>query len=131
MLGITREIKTMRHKTNRAIVFFCLLLLLTGCKQNTSHSDLAFPGMSPDSVERCAQDSLFTNTQYSRHLLRQALSGTSDSLSYYRLLSFYSKSYFVTAILIQSCIIISLLSVFATGLHLHRRYMICFLPFII
>lgn len=97
MLGITREIKTMRHKTNRAIVFFCLLLLLTGCKQNTSHSDLAFPGMSPDSVERCAQDSLFTNTQYSRHLLRQALSGTSDSLSYYRLLSFYSKSYFVTA----------------------------------
>lgn len=97
MLGITREIKTMRHKTNRAIVFFCLLLLLTGCKQNTSHSDLAIPGMSPDSVERCAQDSLFTNTQYSRHLLRQALSGTSDSLSYYRLLSFYSKSYFVTA----------------------------------
>ena len=97
MLGITREIKTMRHKTNRAIVFFCLLLLLTGCKQNTSRSDLVFSGMSPDSVERCAKDSLFTNTQYSRHLLRQALSDTSDSLSYYRLLSFYSKSYFVTA----------------------------------
>ena len=53
--------------------------------------------MSIDSVERCAQDSLFSNTRYSRSLLRHAMADAPDSLSYYYLLSFYSKSYFVTA----------------------------------
>ena len=133
MLGITREIKTMRHKTNRAIVFFCLLLLLTGCKQNTSHSDLAFPGMSPDSVERCAQDSLFTNTQYCSGIENYSRI-ISTPLTAYPITVFYHSIpnlILLRRILIQSCIITSLLSVFATRLHLHRRYMICFLPFII
>ena len=87
----------MRHRANLAIVFFCLLLPLTGCKQKINRSDSAFWGMSIDSVERCAQDSLFSNTRYSRSLLRHAMADTPDSLSYYYLLSFYSKSYFVTA----------------------------------
>ena len=87
----------MRHRANLAIVFFCLLLPLTGCKQKINRSDSAFGGMSIDSVERCAQDSLFSNTRYSRSLLRHAMADAPDSLSYYYLLSFYSKSYFVTA----------------------------------
>ena len=87
----------MRHRANLAIVFFCLFLPLTGCKQKINRSDSAFGGMSIDSVERCAQDSLFSNTRYSRSLLRHAMADAPDSLSYYYLLSFYSKSYFVTA----------------------------------
>ena len=87
----------MRHRANLAIVFFCLLLPLTGCKQKINRSDSAFWGMGIDSVERCAQDSLFSNTRYSRSLLRHAMADAPDSLSYYYLLSFYSKSYFVTA----------------------------------
>lgn len=98
----------MRHRANLAIVFFCLLLPLTGCKQKINRSDSAFGGMSIDSVERCAQDSLFSNTRYSRSLLRHAMADAPDSLSYYYLCHFIPNLILLRQTLIQSCITIGL-----------------------
>ena len=50
-----------------------------------------------DSLEVRAQDSLFSNLPYSRSLLRNALHQTQDSMTYYRLMALYGKTFFVSS----------------------------------
>ena len=50
-----------------------------------------------DSLEVRAQDSLFSNLPYSRSLLRNAMRQAQDSMSYYRLMGLYGKTFFISS----------------------------------
>lgn len=50
-----------------------------------------------DSLEARVQDSLFSNLSFSRSLLHDAFCQVDDSMSYYRLLALYGKTFFVSS----------------------------------
>lgn len=74
------------------------LLILLSCSCVDKHRSRSFCEQSfIDSLEVRAKDSLFSNLPYSRALLRNALCQTQDSMSYYRLMALYGKTFFISS----------------------------------
>ena len=74
------------------------LLILWNCSCVDRHRSHALCEQSLiDSLEVRAQDSLFSNLPYSRSLLRNAMRQTQDSMSYYRLMGLYGKTFFISS----------------------------------
>ena len=74
------------------------LLILWNCSCVDRHRSLALCEQSLiDSLEVRAQDSLFSNLPYSRSLLRNAMRQAQDSMSYYRLMGLYGKTFFISS----------------------------------
>lgn len=79
-----------------ATVWIFLSLAVMGCGEKGGRQPLPHE-VKVDSLEKEMQDSLFANPAYSRALLRYALAQVEDSLTYYRLLGMYAKSFFVSS----------------------------------
>ena len=74
------------------------LLILWNCSCVDRHRSHALCEQSLiDSLEVRAQDSLFSNLPYSRSLLRNAMRQAQDSMSYYRLMGLYGKTFFISS----------------------------------
>ena len=74
------------------------LLILWNCSCVDRHRSHALCEQSLiDSLEVRAQDSLFSNLPYSRSLLRNAMRQAQDSMSYYRLMGVYGKTFFISS----------------------------------
>lgn len=74
------------------------LLILWNCSCVDRHRSHALCEQSLiDSLEVRAQDSLFSNLPYSRSLLRNAMRQAQDSMSYYRLMGLYRKTFFISS----------------------------------
>lgn len=74
------------------------LLILWNCSCVDRHRSHALCEQSLiDSSEVRAQDSLFSNLPYSRSLLRNAMRQAQDSMSYYRLMGLYGKTFFISS----------------------------------
>ena len=74
------------------------LLILWNCSCVVRHRSHALCEQSLiDSLEVRAQDSLFSNLPYSRSLLRNAMRQAQDSMSYYRLMGLYGKTFFISS----------------------------------
>lgn len=74
------------------------LLILWNCSCVDRHRSHALCEQSLiDSLEVRAQDSLFSNLPYSRSLLRNAMRQVQDSMSYYRLMGLYGKTFFISS----------------------------------
>ena len=74
------------------------LLILWNCCCVDRHRSHALCEQSLiDSLEVRAQDSLFSNLPYSRSLLRNAMRQAQDSMSYYRLMGLYGKTFFISS----------------------------------
>ena len=74
------------------------LLILWNCSCVDRHRSHALCEQSLiDSLEVRAQDSLFSNLPYSRSLLRDAMRQAQDSMSYYRLMGLYGKTFFISS----------------------------------
>ena len=77
---------------------FIGLLILWNCSCVDRHRSHALCEQSLiDSLEVRAQDSLFSNLPYSRSLLRNAMRQAQDSMSYYRLMGLYGKTFFISS----------------------------------
>lgn len=74
-----------------------LLLLCISCNYADKRGGLSREHILIDSLEDCAQDSLFSNVLYSRSLLRSGLRQVQDSQAYYRVLALYGKTFFVSS----------------------------------
>ena len=73
-------------------------LILWNCSCVDRHRSHALCEQSLiDSLEVRAQDSLFSNLPYSRSLLRNAMRQAQDSMSYYRLMGLYGKTFFISS----------------------------------
>lgn len=88
----------MNYKGVSIIITVCIFLMcvITCCGTGTPRIERC-DSARIDSLERQVEDSLFSNPVYSRTLLRNALLQAEDSLAYYRLLSMYAKSFFVSS----------------------------------
>ena len=74
------------------------LLILWNCSCVDRHRSHALCEQSLiDSLEVRAHDSLFSNLPYSRSLLRNAMRQAQDSMSYYRLMGLYGKTFFISS----------------------------------
>lgn len=74
------------------------LLILWNCSCVDKHRSRSLCEQSLiDSLEVRAQDSLFSNLPYSRSLLRNAMRQAQDSMSYYRLMGLYGKTFFISS----------------------------------
>lgn len=74
------------------------LLILWNCSCVDRHRSHALCEQSLiDSLEVRTQDSLFSNLPYSRSLLRNAMRQAQDSMSYYRLMGLYGKTFFISS----------------------------------
>lgn len=73
-----------------------LLLSSNGCRERHSDSFLC-EQIFIDSLESRAQDSLYSNLSFSRSLLHDAFDQVQDSMSYYRLMALYGKTFFVSS----------------------------------
>lgn len=74
------------------------LLILWNCSCVDRHRSHALCEQSLiDSLEVRAQDSLFSNLPYSRSLLCNAMRQAQDSMSYYRLMGLYGKTFFISS----------------------------------
>lgn len=74
------------------------VLILWNCSCVDRHRSHALCEQSLiDSLEVRAQDSLFSNLPYSRSLLRNAMRQAQDSMSYYRLMGLYGKTFFISS----------------------------------
>lgn len=73
-----------------------LLLSSYGCRERHCGPFLS-EQMFIDSLEARVQDSLFSNLSFSRSLLHEAFCQVDDSMSYYRLLALYGKTFFVSS----------------------------------
>lgn len=74
------------------------LLILLSCSCVDKHRSRSLCEQSLiDSLEVRAQDSLFSNLPYSRSLLRNAMRQAQDSMSYYRLMGLYGKTFFISS----------------------------------
>jgi hypothetical protein len=71
-------------------------VLILSCRKEPAQVE-----MKMDDVIAEAVDSLYSNLDYSRHLLRKAMKEASDSLEFYNALQAYSLTYFVTLWLIN------------------------------
>ncbi len=74
------------------------LLILWNCSCVDRHRSHALCEQSLiDSLEVRAQDSLFSNLPYSRSLLRNAMRQAQGSMSSYRLMGLYGKTFFISS----------------------------------
>lgn len=73
-----------------------LLLSSNDCRERHSDSFLC-EQIFIDSLESRAQDSLYSNLSFSRSLLHDAFDQVQDSMSYYRLMALYGKTFFVSS----------------------------------
>ena len=83
-------------KSKRLLLLCLFVFSLFGCRDGKQKNRLCSDSFV-DSVMKSAQDSLFSNLTYSRTLVRNAFEQAADSISYYRLLTFYAKTFFVSS----------------------------------
>ena len=101
LCGIQNSTRTKgMNKAKSTMKLFGLigLLILWNCSCVDRHRSHALCEQSLiDSLEVRAQDSLFSNLPYSRSLLRNAMRQAQDSMSYYRLMGLYGKTFFISS----------------------------------